>query len=516
MMRIIKFLILSFSFVLVQLTALGQEQDSGLRKLDVGLIAGYAGSKVVPFWMRSNQYGSIPLEGASVSMLLRAAKIYDPSKNTVASNYKSPKWDWGYAFVGRANVGKTTQVQLIEANVKVRWSVLEAKLGRSKEVMGLNGDTLLSSGNFAVSGNALGIPVLDLRIADYYRIPVFGGLISFKGNFANGYMGKMEVSPGHFKDKNVRDFTTQTFYHQKSLYGRLGKPTWRLNLYAGFNHQAQFGEENKVYGKSFGLSTFEGLWYVISGKAYGGLGTSIPRSKIGNHQGSLDIGATYDLDNIQIMAYRQNIYDVGALSKLANIKDGLNGITVRNKNFESSAKNWEWKTVLLEFFYSKDQAGYPWSKPTKSGDEDYYNNSYYLEGWSYKGLGVGTPLIVTASSAKEGQANSTNDFFISNRVVAGHIGLNGKGVGWLFHTKWTLAKHYGTFATSEWGKSTGRTFHKPYKDQFVPVTQFSGYIQAERLWKDNMYIGVTAAGDVGKLFHNSLGLQLSIRKSFSK
>lgn len=508
-------LVLVVLLVHLKLPAIAQEQDTGLTKIDIGLIGSYAGPKVVPFWMRSNQYGSIPLEGGSASLLLRAAKIYDPTKNTIASNYKSPTWDWGYAFEGRANIGNTAQVQLIEANVKVRWSVLEAKLGRSKDVMGLNGDTVLSSGNFAVSGNALGIPVLDLRIVDYYRIPVFGGLISFKGNFANGYMGKMEVNPSQLEiSKKSIDPFLETYYHQKSLYGRLGKPYWRLNLYGGFNHQVQFGDEKRVYGKAFELNPIQTLWYAMLGKAYGGSG--VPRSKIGNQQGSIDLGASYDWDDVQLMVYRQNIYDVGALAKLANIRDGLNGVTLRNRQFESSTEQWEWKTLLLEFFYSKDQAGYPWSKPTKSGDEDYYNNFFYLEGWSYKGKGIGTPLIVTANSVKADQAHYPYDFFISNRVVAGHLGFSGRGGGWLFHSKWTLAKHYGTFATSEYGKSTGAIWAKPHKDQFVPVTQFSGYIQAERLWKDNMYIGATIAGDVGKLFHNSLGIQLSIRKSFSK
>ncbi len=490
---------------------MGQEQDSSLTQLDATVMAGYAGPKAVPFWLRSNQYGSIPVEGASASFLLRIAKSYDPQKNTIASNYRPAKWDWGYTFEERVNVGSSTSIQLIEANVKVRWAVLEAKLGRSKDVMGLNGDTLLSSGNFSVSGNALGVPVLDFRFVDYYRIPILGGLFSFKGNFANGYLDKMEVNKNEFRT-SPKDYRLNTFYHQKSLYGRLGKSSWRVNVFAGFNHQAQFGEENKVYGKAFKLSTIQTLWYVASGKAYGGKGTTIPSSKIGNHQGSVDVGFTYDFQAVQLMGYRQNIYDVGALSKLANIKDGLNGLTLRNKKFNPKINKWDWKTVLVEFFYSKDQAGYPWSTPTKSGDEDYYNNAYYLEGWSYKGLGVGTPLIVTASTAKGGQANAPKDFFISNRVVAGHLGLSGKGMGWLFHTKWTLAKHYGTFATSEYGKSTGRIFHQPHKDKFVPVAQFSGYIQAERLWKNNTYIGFTAAGDIGKLFDNSVALQLSIRK----
>src|SRR5690606_38926974 len=99
---------------------------------------------------------------------------------------------------------------------------------------------------------------------------------------------------------------------------------------------------------------------------------------------------SYDWDQIQLMAYRHNFYDVGAISKLANIADGLNGVSVTNKKYNTADKNWDWDKLLFEFFYSKDQAGYPWSTRTASGDEDYYNNYYYTEGWSYKKQCIGS------------------------------------------------------------------------------------------------------------------------------
>src|SRR5690606_5401459 len=167
---------------------------------------------------------------------------------------------------------------------------------------------------FAVSGNALGVPMLDLRIPEYYRLPWWGGLFSFKGNFANGYMGKMPIDTGLYT--NHTPDPLPTLLHQKSLYGRLGKPHWRLNLYGGINHQVQWGSENEVYGNNYTLNASQTLWYVLWGKPYGT--ESIPKSKLGNHGGSVDLGFSYDWDNFQLMAYRQNFYDVGAISKLAN------------------------------------------------------------------------------------------------------------------------------------------------------------------------------------------------------
>jgi len=463
--------------------------------------------------MRSNQYGSIPLDGASGGLLVRAAKNYALQGEWDRSQNKSSSlWDWGYGLEARTNVGRTTQVQLIDAHVKARYAMFEAKLGRTKDVMGLNGDTLLSSGNFAVSGNALGVPMLDIRIPEYYRLPWFDGLFSFKGNFANGYMGKMPIDTSQFLayDQHV----LPTLLHQKSLYGRLGKRNWRLNLYGGINHQVQWGSEKKVYGANYTLNNFETLWYVLWGKAYGGGDIPIPRSKLGNQQGSIDLGFTYDWDRIQLMAYRQNIYDVGAISKLANIADGLNGITLTNKRYNTTNKNWDWQKLLFEFFYSKDQAGYPWSTPTASGDEDYYNNYYYTNGWSYKKQGMGSPLIVPAHTVKEGQANDPIDYFISNRVVAGHLGVRGQVYNWNLSSKLTFAKHYGTFATSIHGKSTGGRWHEPHEEKFVPVSQFSGFVEAERELPNDFFFGIRLAVDQGALFNNSVGGQVSLRKFF--
>ncbi|HLS95619.1 MAG TPA: capsule assembly Wzi family protein, partial [Sphingobacterium sp.] len=425
------------------------------------------------------------------------------------------RWDWGYGVEARTNVGHKAQVQLIDAHVEARYAMFEAKLGRTKDVMGLNGDTLLSSGNFAVSGNALGVPMLDIRIPEYYRLPWWDGLFSLKGNFANGLMGEIPIAANQFlvpTDKYVHP----TLLHQKSLYGRIGKPHWLLNLYGGINHQAQWGSEKKVYGDSYTLNNVETLWYVFWGKAYGGGNTPIPRSKLGNQLGSIDLGLSYDWDDVQLMAYRQNFYDVGAISKLANIADGLNGIALTNKTYNKTAKNWDWQKLLFEFFYSKDQAGYPWSKPTASGDEDYYNNYYYTEGWSYKAQGVGSPLIAPAHSVRAGQAHDPIDYFISNRVVAGHIGMRGRLYRWNVTGKLTFARHYGTFATSEYGKSTGGRWHQPQEEKFSPVSQFSALIDAERELRNNLFLGVRLAVDQGQLFDNSVGGQVSLRKFFGK
>ncbi|QNK64717.1 hypothetical protein H7F33_09665 [Pedobacter sp. PAMC26386] len=473
-------------------------------------------NNAVPFWMRSNQFGSVPSPGASASFLARFRRDYTPSLIT-DSNYRKEKLvDWGFGIEGRANAGKESSLQLIEAYAKIKAGIFQLKGGRTKDVMGLNGDSSLSSGNFAVSGNALGIPKIELSIPNYYTIPIFDGLFAFKGNFTHGWIGKTRIldvisgSPPNPTLYYIKNTHPETYFHQKSVYIRLGKQDWKLKLYGGFNHQVYWGNEKEAFGSNFKLSPLKSFFYVATGKSYGAAG--VPTSKIGNQLGSIDIGATYDFNDIKIMIYRQSFYDVGALSKLANIRDGLNGISIENKHYNLKNHGFEWKKALFEFFYSKDQAGYPWSIPTKSGDEDYYNNFYYMEGWSYKGLGVGNPFITTKEDARQGQAHRYADYFLNNRIVAFHFGLSGSLSDWNFSSKLSYSRNYGTFGTSIYGGSTGTIRNPQTTNIFVPVQQFSFYLESMKALNKGYSVGFATALDQGKLLYNSYGLVLKLKK----
>ena len=151
---------------------------------DLGSSAGYITSGHVPFWFRSNQFGSIPLDNASLSFIGAIRKDYDTARTRIL--------DWGASLEGRANVGHRSDLSLIEGYAKLQIGVFEIRAGRSKEIMGLC-DTSLSSGAFAVSGNALGIPKVQIGIPEFYSLPIFGKLFAFKGNYAHGWIGKIPV-----------------------------------------------------------------------------------------------------------------------------------------------------------------------------------------------------------------------------------------------------------------------------------------------------------------------------------
>ena len=174
----------------------------------------------VPFWMRSMQYGSVPLDGISVSLLAGGYKEYKK---------ESPRKliDWGGGFEGRLNAGNHSEFILIEAYAKLRLSIFELKGGRFREQIGLV-DSTLSSGAFSLSGNALGVPKIEAGIVNFWNVPLTRGVIAIKGNIAHGWMGTQILNKSNTNSLLVPEI--DAYLHQLSAYGRIGKANWKVKL----------------------------------------------------------------------------------------------------------------------------------------------------------------------------------------------------------------------------------------------------------------------------------------------
>lgn len=466
---------------------------------------------VVPFWMRSNQYGSVPSAGASGSLIGRINKDYD------RENPK--KFDWGFGFEGRGNAGKDSRFILIEGYAKAKAGIFQLKAGRTKDVMGLNGDTTLSSGNFAVSGNALGIPKIEISIPEYWRVPIFDGLFSIKGNFSHGWLGRVRITDSLTNKDGRAQYipsTTHpnTFFHQKSLYVRVAKQNWRISLIGGFNHNVFWGAENELYGSKYDLSEIETFFYVATGKTYGSGG--IPKSKLGNQLGSIDFAGEYKFDNVSVMLYRQFFYDTGALSKLANIEDGLTGLVLKNKIATENKSTFIWRSALLEFFYSKNQAGESSSPKTNSGDEDYYNNYLYKKGWSYFNTGLGNPLITPSTHGRHSLPHEPNQHFLNNRVIALHLGFSAYLLSdYLIESKFSYSRNYGTYLTSPEGRNAPNgEIYVPKYGLFGKKEQYSAMLSIGKNFKSNFRGNFIIGVDKGDVLYNSSGLAVTLSKKF--
>jgi len=483
-------IVLSFCicFVLINVTASAQPKTlHTFLESQVGVTT----KNIVPFWMRSNQYGSVPLSGGSVSLIAGAHIDYDTVKKRFV--------DWGVGFEGRTNTGNRSNFTLIEGYGKLKLGSFELRAGRSKEIMGLV-DSTLSSGAFSVSGNAIGIPKVQISVPEYTHL-LGGKLFAFKGNFAHGWIGEVPI---RYLDRGDETVQSNTYFHQSSLYMRLGKPDWRLKLYGGINHQVFWGEQKTLSEYKLN-SVLETYLYVITGK------TANNFSKVGNHLGSVDVGFQYEFPHYTLFVYRQNFYDVGALANLSNIKDGLNGISIVNKAQTNS--KFRWKKVLFEMLFTKNQAGYPTSKKTKSGDEDYYNNYVYKQGWIYNQENIGSPFLTTRTTARRNLESIPGDYFINNRVLAFQTGIEGSVKQLHFIGKLSYSRNYGTFGTSIYGHSLGSERFPP-KVIFKEVQQFSSYLEANKQLKSGVHIGMSAAFDYGKLLENSVGVMWKVSKDF--
>lgn len=449
----------------------------------------------VPYWMRTNQYGAIPLEGLSSSLRAGFSRKYNPAKKVV---------DWGFGLDGRLNVSDNANFQLVEAYIKGKLSIFQLKAGRDRMITGI-ADSSLTLGSFTFSGNAPGLPGIELSVPEYWALPLTRGVLSFKGNFMHAWVGQYLISTQASKGAYVN-----TYVHQKSLYGRLGKDKWKVKLYGGFNHQVMWGGEKKINGRLYDLSDVQSFLYVAAGKTYGKPG--IPRSKLGNHIGSLDQALEVDLGKVNILAYHQFFYEVGGLYHLNNVKDGLFGLRFINKKKQDAA--FGWRKVVVEIWNSTSQGGEADAKPTPSGDEDYYNNYIYEVGWSYMGENLGNNLITTRKYARSGLPSRGYQSFINNRVAALHLGAEGYYHTWQAKILLTASRNYGNWASSPVGGSGGGVHYPGPPPYFEEVFQFSGYVEASRPIGNRFNLGFALALDQGKLLYNSFGGQFRLSRSF--
>jgi Capsule assembly protein Wzi len=410
-----------FLFFITNLFA--QQSNSAVKReikytLEAGTIISSNGE--TPFWLRANQYGTVPL--TSPIFTLRGSVSSDYKKAvTKEDQYKLSKFDWGYGLNIVGNVGKENQILIPEVYLKAKYGAFEIYAGRRKEIVGLV-DTALSSGSYIWSGNALPMPKVQISTPNFVPLGFTGGFLSFKGSYAHGWFENNR--------SDVKDF----YLHQKTLYFRLGKPDWKFHFYGGFNHQVQWGGEllyidpqlMSITKKKL-PSTFEDYLGIIVGKS---LATESDTSKFnpadalnraGNHLGTIDLGFQLNFRKFDVLLYRQSIFEDGSLFFLNNINDGLNGVNVNLRENHSSI--FSVSKIVVEYLNTDSQGGSVGSTTLNSrlrGQDNYFNNGQYFEGWSYQRQGIGTPLITNSVLIFD---DKSIPYFYNNRVQSYYLGI---------------------------------------------------------------------------------------------
>lgn len=289
-------------------------------------------------------------------------------------------------------------------------------------------------------------------------------------------------------------FIKDTYLHQKSLYGRLGKPHWKLKLYGGFSHQVMWGGEYQIWPNSFDLTQKQRYWGIVRGNPWEG-------SRIGNHVANLDLGFSYRFPTLDLMVYRQNLVEDGALYRgLSNISDGLNGISVEFK--QTTTRKIIIEKGIFEVLYTYSQGGSVFDFANGIlGKNNYFNHYIYVNGWSYQGRTIGTPFIMPTSDTTE-ELRKINDrpFTNNNRLLLFHVGLTGKAFNkYTFLTKLSFSKN-------------GGLYDFPFPDR---TSQFSGFIEVKtkKAWFGGCEMMSSVALDWGKLLPNQVGVYIGVRKS---
>lgn len=423
-----------------------------------------------PFLLRSNQYGLVPYDSQLAYLNASLAKDYD-SLYTIKRKMK--KFGIGYGLESHINLSKNSSFFLPQAYLKFRYGAFQFYGGRRKEIQGLI-DTVGTMGSYIWSGNALPMPKIEISIPNF--TPILGkGLVAIKGNFAHAWFGK-------------GDSVQNVLLHQKSLYIRIGKPFWKAKMIGGFNHQVQWGgyptlpffdkisnQTITKYNNDF--STFIQIATGVSLNKNGdGLQQGTPANealnRAGNHLGTLDIGFEFDTKLGKLMIYRQNIYEDGSLYYLNNIKDGLFGIAYKPKYKYI-------KNICVEYLDTRNQGGDGSSSHSINelrGSDNYFNNSIYVDSWTYKAYVIGTPFFSTYSEnqkiiklSKEINSN----YIVNNRVRALNINFLYEWKNIRFSSQITKVKNKGSFeyplSTNQLSLAHSSIFQGKLIDYFIVI-----------------------------------------------
>ncbi|MHA8106351.1 capsule assembly Wzi family protein [Aquirufa sp. 5-AUSEE-100C1] len=437
-------------------------------------------SKQTPFWMRSLKYGSVPMENPGIGLGVKMFRNYQLQK----------KYDWKYGLELNAWGGQQNTVMLTEAFVSGRRGNWELWAGRKKEVYGL-GDTTLSSGFYAWSGNAIPIPKVQFGTPGY--INIFHKWIGLSMTYSHGWFdntGPLE---------NV-------MLHQKSLYGRIGRPDSRINLFGGLNHQVQWGGNRivplttkraiNVYPSS--LNAYFYVVTVLKNRNWvevdPNTSSDDTENQYGNHLGSIDLAARYRTSWGHILVYKQTAYEQGAVFNLTPADDGLTGLSVRVNG------NHLIEGVLVEHLYTGNQGLYrSWiAKFFNTIDSHYGERIEYMynaarsTGWWYKDDEMGTPLIMRDSKTMQGGTkftyNAVNTLYLG---IRGHIN---EDTDWLLRASHASATHL-----------------RPSRTPVPTFRQRSYSLRVNHRRSEAINYGFEFAYDQGDQLEGSVGLLVSLK-----
>lgn len=422
-----------------------------------------------PFWIQNNQYGTIP---------------FDPNSLTIFAKLQKEKSDsnklFDYNFVSSAyiNIASKTTAILHELYLNGRFWVFNASVGMREERYG-NQDETLSGGGLLFSKNARPMPKIFVGIEDF--TPLF-----FKNKFIEIKGG---VSHGWFTDQI---YTKDLLLHHKYATVRFGGTKSPVHVQYSLDHAAQWGGIAPGFSaQPTGIKDFMNVFLARSGSSSSTLFEQINVG--GNHIISQSAKIELSISNYTINSYWQNISEdkpIRIMWKAVNIADGLWGLSIENKKLPFLQK------FLYEYLNTTDQTGpyHDIDGVIYGGNDNYFNNYLYQNGWTYYGRTIGSPFITSPVYNKNKEV-----YILNNRVQAHHIGMQGTFKGYNYKVIGSFTKNYGSYSfypNEQLFTSTNLQF-----DFNKHLKNFGG-IDA----------GILVAADLGTMYSKNVGIMIKLSK----
>jgi hypothetical protein len=411
-----------------------------------------ASGKNTPFWTVNQNWGITAL--AAGNFYVRGGAFHQQKINDDWS------FDAGVDVVGGSSsvYGKVWIQQLYG---RINWKVWRIDLGsREDYVSYLN--PCLSSGDFTHSNNARPFPQVKISLSDFILVPYTKGNMFLKGDFSIG-----KYLDGQWQENkalpHLQNYTKNVLSHNKSIYFKFGdiETRHKKQFMVAMIHVAQWGGDlygyikdegqYKIGNQPHGITDFLRVAIAKEGSVKSSDADNLYVA--GSQLGAYLLKFDYKLTNKkQISIYLHHFFDDGSGMVFENYRDNLLGLEFcsKDKSLLSGA--------VFEYIYTKQQTG-PIHHNIRmddahrdklihkgNGNDDYYNNVDYVQGPSYFGRTMGTPLFLSPEYNADGNLN-----FESNRIIAFHLGLEG-----YFHP----ALHYRLLLTT--GQSWGR-YYIPFR-----------------------------------------------------
>lgn len=366
-----------------------------------------------PFWITTNKYGVVPLEGGNG--YFRAGVLQNQTFG------KGFHWNAGLdAFV---TAPRYRNVYIHQLFAEIGYKSMLFSIG-SKEKYNSLWDRDLSSGDMIQSANARPIPEISLSMPSFTVIPLTKGWLQAKGDIAVG----RSFDSAYLKDftQTSETYTKEVLWHHKSVFIRL-KDTqndFPLSAIFGIQHIVQWGgtSTNPALGKQpHSLKDFFRVFFGQSGGPDASWSDQV--NVLGNHHISYDYKLSFTKKEWAVHAYHQHLSSDKSGLLLYNCADGLWGIQTDFHKFSWINK------VVIEYVTTRNQSGplhyihfdYNLYPGRGGGADNYYNNSEYKTGLSYFNRGIGNPLLPSPEYNEDGSLG-----FKNTRIQDFHFGLTGK------------------------------------------------------------------------------------------